>query len=65
MLPEHIHVNIHRVFWNMEFHNKVLKLIVDDKPVLQKQFAQELIKMMRQRATFIYQNWVYQPYDIT
>lgn len=60
-LPEHIHVNIHRVFWNLEFHNKILKILADDKPIVQVQFAQELKKLMNEKLTYIYCNWVYKP----
>lgn len=63
LLPEHTHINIHRVFWNLEFHNKVLKILAEDSPVIQKQFASELRKLMHERVTYIYVNWVYQPYE--
>jgi len=59
MLPDDLHVNIHRLFWNMEFHNKVLRLVSMDRPVLQRQYAQEIKRLLNEDPSYIYCNWVY------
>ena len=63
LLPNNIHINIHRIFWNLEFHNKILKILKDDRSVIQRQFAQEIRRLMSEDPTYIYINWVYRKHD--
>lgn len=61
MLPETVHSNWHRVFWNMEFHHQVSRVLQMNKQILQKHVVREVYKIMNDDPTYIYEKWVYRP----
>lgn len=61
MLPEHIHVNWHRVFWNLEFHHQIRRVLEMNSPIVQRHVLKEVSQIMNEDPKYIYENWVYRP----
>lgn len=61
MLPEHIHINRHRVFWNMEFHYQVLQILEWNWTVVQEKVIKAVAQIVQQDYKYIYIDWVWRP----
>lgn len=61
MLPEHIHVNWHRVFGNMEFHHQIRRVLEMNSPIVQRHVLKEVSQIMNDDLSYIYENGVYRP----
>ena len=61
LLPEHMHINHHRIFWNLEFHYQVLRVLEFNQQVVQRHVLREVANIMWDDLSYIYKNWVFTP----
>jgi len=61
-LYEAFHIPYHRIFGNLDFREKLLKIIQIDNTALNNEFKQELLKLLNETDYwYYYKNGVYLP----
>lgn len=60
-LQDKTHLNHHRVFWNLEFHHQILKILNLNSPILQRHIIEDITSIVRDDPKYVYQRWVFIP----
>lgn len=60
-LSETAHTNWHRVFWNLEFHYQILRVLEMNTPIVQKKVLQDIHSIVTQDPKYTYENGVLRP----